>query len=82
MVIRSRDGTRKPKTYFTIKHPLPQCFHAALSPIIPSEPTCYTQATQSKEWRAAMMEEFDALLKNQTWELVPPSPTMNVVGCK
>ena len=43
MVTRSRDGTRKPKTYLTIKHPLPQCFHAALSP---SEPTCYTQTTQ------------------------------------
>jgi hypothetical protein len=26
--------------------------------------------------------EFDALLKNQTWTLVPPHPNQNVVGCK
>jgi hypothetical protein len=26
--------------------------------------------------------EFEALLKNQTWALVPPHPKQNVVGCK
>ena len=29
-----------------------------------------------------MNVEFDALLRNGTWTLVPPSPTMNIVGCK
>ena len=29
-----------------------------------------------------MNEEFDAILKNETWNLVPPSPSMNVVGSK
>jgi hypothetical protein len=29
-----------------------------------------------------MNEEFDALLKNGTWSLVSPSPSMNIVGCK
>ena len=29
-----------------------------------------------------MNDEFDALLRNGTWTLVPPSPTMNIVGCK
>ena len=29
-----------------------------------------------------MNVEFDALLKNQTWSLVPPSPNQNIVGCK
>lgn len=30
----------------------------------------------------AMDEEYDALLKNQTWTLVPPSSSMNIVGCR
>ncbi|PKI64786.1 hypothetical protein CRG98_014782 [Punica granatum] len=29
-----------------------------------------------------MEEEYLALLQNHTWELVPSSPTQNVVGCK
>lgn len=29
-----------------------------------------------------MQEEFDALLKNKTWELVPSKPTHNIVGNK
>ena len=29
-----------------------------------------------------MSEEFDALVRNSTWTLVPPHPTQNIVGCK
>ena len=29
-----------------------------------------------------MKHEFDALIKNQTWELVPPDPNKNIVSCK
>ena len=29
-----------------------------------------------------MNSEFDALLLNQTWELVPPSRHVNVIGCR
>jgi hypothetical protein len=29
-----------------------------------------------------MNEEFDALLKNETWSLVSPSLAMNIVGSK
>src|SRR4051812_38491818 len=34
------------------------------------------------EWRQAMTTEFNALLKNNTWVLVPPLSHQNVVGCK
>ena len=34
------------------------------------------------KWRAAMNLEFDALLKNQTWELIPSYLAQNIVGCK
>jgi len=29
-----------------------------------------------------MNSEFDALLRNQTWKLVPPSHHLNVIGCR
>ncbi|BBN68554.1 transposable element gene [Prunus dulcis] len=46
------------------------------------EPTSYTQASKYPHWKSAMHEEFDALLRNDTWSLVPASPHMNVIGCK
>jgi hypothetical protein len=33
-----------------------------------------TQTNKHAEWRKAMNEEFDALLKNGTWFLVSPPP--------
>jgi hypothetical protein len=29
-----------------------------------------------------MQEEYDALIKNGTWQLAPPQPGSNVVNCK
>ncbi|KAK0597790.1 hypothetical protein LWI29_028612 [Acer saccharum] len=29
-----------------------------------------------------MSEEFDALIRNDTWDLVPSHPSQNTVGCK
>ena len=33
-------------------------------------------------WSQAMRDELKALAENPTWELVPRTPNMNVVGCK
>uniref|UniRef100_A0A2N9F8M0 Reverse transcriptase Ty1/copia-type domain-containing protein n=1 Tax=Fagus sylvatica TaxID=28930 RepID=A0A2N9F8M0_FAGSY len=46
------------------------------------EPTCFTMAVKSHEWRHAMNLEFDALLRNHTWTLVPSHPSQNLIGCK
>ncbi|XP_060177752.1 uncharacterized mitochondrial protein AtMg00820-like [Lycium barbarum] len=54
---------------------------SSLSP--PShEPTCFSEANKHSEWRAAMAQEMDALLRNGTWTLVPYNSSMNVLGCK
>ena len=63
----TRDKKRNPKYYnekyvnTTTKHPLPQTL----------EPTTVTQAVKDPLWRQAMDNEFNALLHNGTWELVP-----------
>ncbi|CAH9063661.1 unnamed protein product [Cuscuta epithymum] len=71
MQTRSKDGIFKPKTIFNL---------SVLAP--PDDPTCYSQAQKFSVWRDAMADEFNALLANQTWELVPYDCTKNVVGCK
>ncbi|RVW71349.1 Retrovirus-related Pol polyprotein from transposon RE1 [Vitis vinifera] len=41
-----------------------------------------TQALKYPKWHLAMSEEYDALVRNGTWELVPSYSIHNIVGCK
>jgi hypothetical protein len=69
MVTRSKNFITKPRipTDGTVRYPLPKALlavaHGSLSE---PEPTCYTMAAKSREWRQAMNLEFDALLQNHT----------------
>jgi hypothetical protein len=47
-----------------------------------SEPRNVEEAMHSKVWREAMDAEFNALMKNKTWHLVPPVKGSNIVDCK
>ncbi|KAK9078942.1 hypothetical protein SSX86_003001 [Deinandra increscens subsp. villosa] len=75
MTTRSRDNTRTPRVF-----PDFVTFHASTPPT--TEPRTYTQAQKYTEWCNAMQTEIDALHSAQTWVLVPPPSTTNVVGCK
>ncbi|XP_065846872.1 uncharacterized protein [Euphorbia lathyris] len=66
MVTRGKTGNLKPKT-----------FQAAAN--VPT-PTCYTQAIKIQHWREAMQHEYNALIENGTWELVPSDEGKNVIG--
>ena len=83
MVTRTRDHTRRPKTYpdFVTRHPLPRelLAHCHQDEV---EPTCFTQASKNPKWRTAMEEGFNALMRNGTWQLVPSHSNMNLVGFK
>jgi hypothetical protein len=46
-----------------------------------TEPPTYNIASKIPEWRAAMASEFDALQRQHTWSLIPPSSDQNLVGC-
>jgi hypothetical protein len=83
MVTHAQNNIHKPKQFCdgTIRYPLPSAFSASLI-TADVEPTSYTQAAKNSKWRAAMAEEFNALIKTGTWTLVPKNPFMNIVGAK
>jgi histone deacetylase 1/2 len=46
------------------------------------EPRNLSAALSDPNWRSAMQDEYDALMTNKTWTLVPPSPHKNIIDCK
>ncbi|MGJ2631353.1 reverse transcriptase domain-containing protein, partial [Salmonella enterica subsp. enterica serovar Paratyphi A] len=46
------------------------------------EPTCFEDAVGDVKWEKAMDEEMAALSDNKTWELVPLSKDIKLIGCK
>lgn len=46
------------------------------------EPQNLGEALGDHRWKSAMDEEFSALMKNQTWRLVPPASGRNIIDCK
>lgn len=45
-------------------------------------PSNYRGALANPNWRAAMANEYQSLIDNGTWKLVPRSTSANVVTCK
>ncbi|GJW92028.1 retrovirus-related pol polyprotein from transposon TNT 1-94 [Tanacetum coccineum] len=56
--------------------------HATVLPTTITKPTLFTVANNSPEWRQAIKEEYDALMKNRTRYLVPSASNTNVVDGK
>ena len=46
------------------------------------EPGGYNEAIKYAGWKDAMQEEFDIILKSQTWELVERPLVKKVIGVK
>jgi hypothetical protein len=44
------------------------------------EPTCSEEAIQRKEWEDAMIEEYQSIMKNKVWEIVPRSKNKDGVS--
>lgn len=73
MITRAKSGIFKPKTFSAT---------VPFDTLPVTEPTTYKQAAQNKYWCAAMDDEFEALQKQRTWELVPPPHNRFPIGCK
>ena len=72
MCTRAKSGFRQPVDRLNL-HATP-----TTSPL----PTSYKAALLDPNWAAAMQDEFNALLQNQTWTLVPRPSGANVVSGK
>lgn len=81
MVTRAKNNIFKPKVFNDGSHTHPYAL-ITMGDLTVTEPTCFSQANTDSNWRQAMNSEFDALLKNNTWILVPASKAKNLVGCK
>ena len=46
------------------------------------EPTSFKEADSHDEWKEAMQNEYDSLIKNNTWKLVDPPFGTKPIGCK
>jgi hypothetical protein len=77
-VTRAQRGINHPKVYTdgTVRYDK----HAFLTNT--GDPTSIDEAIGDKNWKATMDLEFDALMKNKTWHLVPPMRGRNIIGCK
>ncbi|KAK9127322.1 hypothetical protein Syun_016119 [Stephania yunnanensis] len=73
MVTISKNGIFRPKALVTQS---PSAFSTAL------EPQFVKAALLDCNWYKAMIDEIQALDKNSTWTLVPPTSSMNYVGSK
>jgi hypothetical protein len=47
-----------------------------------SDPHTYSKVVGNPLWEVAMQEEYDSLLENQTWDLVPLPPERNIFRCR
>jgi hypothetical protein len=72
---RLQKGIRNPKKYTdgTIRYGM-------LSST--GEPFTLMEALDDENWHKAMSEEYQALMENKTWHLVPPSSNKNLIDCK
>jgi histone deacetylase 1/2 len=46
------------------------------------EPTNLDEALENPHWKDAMVKEYSALMKNNTWHLVPPQQGQNIIDSK
>jgi len=74
MTTRSNNNIHKPIRKLT--------FHTHLPSTDIREPTSVTNALKEPIWRHAMQDEFNALIQNETWDLVSSQCASNLVGCK
>ena len=55
---------------------------ALLCDLADQEPTSYEEAAQKKEWVEAMTKEYQLIMKNDVWYIVPKPENKSVVSSK
>jgi hypothetical protein len=66
-----------------VKKPKPfSSYMALMCNLLDEEPTCFEEAIQKKEWADAMIEEYQSIINNDVWEIVPRPKGKDVVSSK
>jgi hypothetical protein len=66
-----------------VKKPNPfSSYMALMCDLIEKEPTCFEEAIQKKEWANGMTGEYQSIIKNDVWEIVPRPKHNDVVSSK
>ncbi|KAF3612622.1 hypothetical protein FXO38_36750 [Capsicum annuum] len=63
MVTEAQNGSTKPKQPFYVSYINPDF----------SEPSCYSKAIKHEHWYHVMVDKYNALIPNGTWQFVPTS---------
>ena len=72
MVTRSKSGIFKP-TIFIVTKPMRE-IHVV--------PLFVSEALTNSIWKQAIMDEYQVLMRNNTWELVPAAENQHIVSNK
>jgi hypothetical protein len=66
-----------------VKKPKPfSRYMSLMCDLLEKERTCFEEAIQRKLWADAMTEEYQSIIKNDVWEIVPKSKSKDVVSSK
>jgi hypothetical protein len=66
-----------------VKRPKPfSSYMDLMCDILEKEPTCFEESIQKKEWIDAMTEEYQSIINNDVWEIVPRMNSKDVVSSR
>ena len=66
--------SKKPSRY--------QGYLAAMSTIVQSEPGSFEEAIKHQVWKDVMHEEYESIMKNDVWDVVPRLKDKSIVTSK
>lgn len=84
----AEDETTELRRSSQLRKPNPRYMHAAFAEATSAasietvEPWSFEEATGHPKWEESMKEEIQALLKNETWNLVPIPKGVKPISCK
>jgi hypothetical protein len=76
---RNRSDFKEPPIALTSIEPFPSKHIFSVQYL---DPQYYGEATGNPFWESAMQEEYNSLLENQTWDLVPFPSEMKLSRCR
>jgi hypothetical protein len=75
-------GTPKGTMRQSKKHNPFSSYMALMCDLVENEPACFEEVVQKKEWMDAMIGEYQSIINNGVWEVVPRPTNKDVVSSK